>query len=98
MPQSINWSPIEALPPSKAPIINNGWILLVLLPPTDSSERLIQPRCTLCSKNWPPVPARTHGRTSNWLEHIRIKHPAEAKQLKHIEQALSTSSISAQSQ
>jgi hypothetical protein len=78
---STNWNTIQTLPASTAPIIQRGWITLLLLEPIAGQERRILPRCTLCNQSFAQIPASMHSRTSNWLGHIRTKHPEQAEEL-----------------
>lgn len=92
----INWNTLQALPKSTTPIIERGWITLSLLEPIEGQERRIQPRCTLCNQSFGAVPARTYARTSNWLNHIRSRHPEQAAELDPIQASSSIGSSSAQ--
>ena len=93
-PNPVDWETIQTLPPISTPIIAKGWISLRLLPITEGTERRIQPRCTLCGKSFATIVARDYSRSSNWLVHIRTKHPKEAAELKNTETNDSTTSIS----
>ena len=54
----------------------------------------MQAKCTICGKLFTPIAAHNHNKTSNWLNHIRDKHPQEAQtlQLKDSGTQVSTSS------
>jgi len=92
--QPINWDALEALPPTTSPVLDSGYISRVLLPPIEGRIRQVQAKCTICGKLFTPIAAHNHNKTSNWLNHIRDKHPQEAQtlQLKDSGTQVSTSS------
>ena len=92
--QPINWDALEALPPTTSPVLDSGYISRVLLPPIEGQIRQVQAKCTICGKLFTPIAAHNHNKTSNWLNHIRDKHPQEAQtlQLKDSGTQVSTSS------
>ena len=93
--QPIKWDDLTELPTVISPLLDSGYVTRTLLPPVEGEIRKVQAKCTLCNKLFAPVPAYKHNKTSNWLNHVRDKHPQEAQTLRQdVETLVSNSSIS----
>ena len=78
-----------------SPLLDSGYVTRTLLPPVEGEIRKVQPKCTLCNKLFTPVPAYKHNKASNWLNHVRDKHPQEAQTLRQdVKTEVSNSSVS----
>jgi hypothetical protein len=80
--QPINWDALTEVPTVSSPLLDSGYITRVFLPPIEGEIRKVQAKYTLYSKLFAPVAAHNHNKTSNWLNHVRDKHPQEAQTLR----------------
>jgi hypothetical protein len=92
--QPINWDALTEVPMVSSPLLDSGYVTRVFLPPIEGQIRQVQAKCTLCGKLFTPVAAHNHNKTSNWLNHVRDKHPQEAQTLHNNTIQASTTSVS----